>query len=195
MNNPEDKRVLRTKKSIRGAFISLLEICPLSKITVKALAEEAGINRKTFYMYYSGIADLLEQIEQELIEKYRPLLCTIDLAGGTFTPLNFFSEFNAIVENDMKLYELFYRNGLIPHLLNKIRVIIIDIFMEQLPPASNPEHYRLRLSAEYAATGILSMLSLWIATRECSLEEFTELAANLTIRGFRSLVPGETGSE
>ena len=192
MTNLADKRVLRTKKSIRDAFIALLETRSISRITVKALAEEAGINRKTFYMYYSGIEELLEQIEQDLIEKYRPLLSTIDLTGGTFTPLNFFSEFNVIVSHDMKLYELLYRDGLIPHLLNQIRVIIIDTFMEQLPAVTGPEHYRLRLAAEYAATGILSMLSLWIATRECSLEDFTELAANLTLRGFLTLGQAET---
>ena len=55
MNLPEkptDRRVLRTKKNIRQAFLHLLSEKSLSQITVKELSDLADINRKTFYMYY-----------------------------------------------------------------------------------------------------------------------------------------------
>ena len=50
-----DRRVLRTKKNIRQAFLHLLSEKSLSQITVKELSDLADINRKTFYMYYSNI--------------------------------------------------------------------------------------------------------------------------------------------
>ena len=51
-----------TKKEIIAAFFRLLEIKPLSKITVKSIVEECGINRNTFYYHYKDIYDLVDDI-------------------------------------------------------------------------------------------------------------------------------------
>ena len=49
--NLPDRRILRTKKAIRDAFLTMLADMPFEDITVSALSEYAGINRKTFYLY------------------------------------------------------------------------------------------------------------------------------------------------
>lgn len=51
-----------TKKEIIAAFFRLLEQKPLSKITVKSIVEECGINRNTFYYHYKDIYDLIDDI-------------------------------------------------------------------------------------------------------------------------------------
>ena len=38
-----------TRRAIRASFLKLLEKEPISKITVKDIASECGINRNTFY--------------------------------------------------------------------------------------------------------------------------------------------------
>ncbi len=56
-----------TKKLIFDTFIEQLEKKPFDKITVKDIVESCGINRNTFYYYYSDIYDLLEEVfTQEL---------------------------------------------------------------------------------------------------------------------------------
>jgi len=40
------------------------------KITVKKLAELANINRKTFYLHYNSLDDLLDELIQEGIDEY-----------------------------------------------------------------------------------------------------------------------------
>ncbi|MBQ6042884.1 MAG: TetR/AcrR family transcriptional regulator [Clostridia bacterium] len=66
MKNSADKRVVRTKNAIRNAFASLYSEMPFEDITVTDLARRAGINRKTFYNYYSGVHSIAEEIESEL---------------------------------------------------------------------------------------------------------------------------------
>ena len=44
-----DRRVIRTKRSIRMALTRLLAAKPLGEITVTELSKAADINRKTFY--------------------------------------------------------------------------------------------------------------------------------------------------
>lgn len=51
-----------TKNIISEAFIAQLNRKPFDKITIKDIVEEAGVNRNTFYYYYSDVYDLLEEI-------------------------------------------------------------------------------------------------------------------------------------
>ncbi len=56
-------RQVRTKRRIREALATLLEETSIEKITVKALADQADIDRKTFYLHYGSIGDLLAEIQ------------------------------------------------------------------------------------------------------------------------------------
>ena len=85
-SNYQDKRVIRSKKAIREAFFAELQKKDYGKITITDIANEAGINRKTFYTYYDGVEDLLEEIETELIDKFRPLFSTLNLKSTTSSP-------------------------------------------------------------------------------------------------------------
>lgn len=62
-----DLRVKKTRKSIFDAFIALRAKKPLEKITVKELADEAMINKATFYLHFNDIYHLSDAIENELI--------------------------------------------------------------------------------------------------------------------------------
>lgn len=62
-----DRRVVRTRAAIDRAFRKLLARMPYNKITVSAVAREAGINRKTFYLHYLSIDELLAHIIQKAV--------------------------------------------------------------------------------------------------------------------------------
>lgn len=48
-----------TKHAIATAFEDLLETTPLERVSVAAIAKQAGINRQTFYYHFHDIHDLL----------------------------------------------------------------------------------------------------------------------------------------
>jgi len=62
-----DRRVIKTKHSIREALVTLIEKKGFDAITVTDLTETANINRGTFYLHYEDKFDLLRKIEEELI--------------------------------------------------------------------------------------------------------------------------------
>lgn len=62
-----DGRVKYTKMVIRTAFMKLLDEHPVDKITVTGICELAGINRATFYRYYSDQYELLSVLENEML--------------------------------------------------------------------------------------------------------------------------------
>lgn len=62
-----DKRVEKTQKAIKEAFIELRAKKPLEKITVTELCRLACINKSTFYDHYEDIYALSEHLESETV--------------------------------------------------------------------------------------------------------------------------------
>ena len=62
-----DLRIIKTRKSIREAFLELRSQKALEKIKVTRLCELAMINKTTFYKHYQDIYALSEEIENETI--------------------------------------------------------------------------------------------------------------------------------
>ena len=64
----KDLRVSRTLKAIRSAFYDLVLTKDYSDISITELTDRAEINRKTFYLHYSSLEDLVKEVEQEIVE-------------------------------------------------------------------------------------------------------------------------------
>lgn len=77
-NRHVDPRVQKTREAIREAFRQMVCEMPAEKITVKELAERARIHRKTFYLHYTCIEALFEDMIRELIEDYSAQIAKID---------------------------------------------------------------------------------------------------------------------
>ena len=56
-----------TKQKLQDAFWDIHREKTIEKITVREIAERAGVNRSTFYAYYKDVYDILEQAEDEII--------------------------------------------------------------------------------------------------------------------------------
>ena len=74
-----DRRTLYTKRVIKEALIDLMRSKPFPKITVKELCAAAEINRGTLYLHYLDIADVLDDIENEILDATKDDLARINL--------------------------------------------------------------------------------------------------------------------
>ncbi len=63
-----------TKRAIKESFWKLLNEKPLSQISVRAIVEDCGINRNSFYYHFQDIPSLIEEIVMDaanaLISEY-----------------------------------------------------------------------------------------------------------------------------
>ena len=70
-----------TKQAIKASFLKLLNQRPLSKITVRDIVEDCGINRNSFYYHFADIPALLAEIvteqTEQLIQAY-PSISSLD---------------------------------------------------------------------------------------------------------------------
>ena len=68
-----DRRVKKTKKQLRLALMHLMTQKSAKSISVRELAEQADINRSTFYIHYKDVNDLLLHLEDEMAERLSEL--------------------------------------------------------------------------------------------------------------------------
>lgn len=193
MNLPEkptDRRVLRTKKNIRQAFLHLLSEKSLSQITVKELSNLADINRKTFYMYYSNIEDIFAELEDELVLKLVHVFEKELFQKEMFNSYSFFENLNRTIQEDIGLYRILNHSDLLPHLIQRAKNALIEVFFRKYNISADSDNKRYILYAEYAASGILSMYTKWFSRDfHMSLEELTRTAAEITLYGLQHLLP------
>ena len=63
-----DLRIQKTEAAVKEAYLELRHRKPIEKITVTELSKLAGINKATFYLHYSGIYSLADEMEDEIID-------------------------------------------------------------------------------------------------------------------------------
>ena len=59
----------QTKHMIRSSFMKLLNERPLSKITVKDITDDCGINRNSFYYHYQDIPSLIQEVLTDEVDR------------------------------------------------------------------------------------------------------------------------------
>jgi AcrR family transcriptional regulator len=65
----KDRRVRRTERALRGAFVALVLERGYEKVSVEDITERADVARATFYAHYAGKDELLTSVFTELVDE------------------------------------------------------------------------------------------------------------------------------
>ncbi|MGG3188448.1 TetR/AcrR family transcriptional regulator [Priestia megaterium] len=69
-----DLRVIRTRKMIKESFIDLIQEKGYESITIRDIADNALINRATFYLHYVDKQDLVDKLIDEVFEELTDII-------------------------------------------------------------------------------------------------------------------------
>lgn len=73
-----DRRSARSREQLRDALAAEIQATgDLSRVTVTAVTERAGLTRRTFYSHFHDIPDLVDAIEREALVDIRRLVAAI----------------------------------------------------------------------------------------------------------------------
>ncbi len=72
--NPEDRRARRSRKLLKESLLELMKRKTFSDISVRDVTDAADMNRATFYLHYSGTAELLQSVEEDLLSELQALV-------------------------------------------------------------------------------------------------------------------------
>ena len=161
-----DRRVLRTRKAIMDAFSDLIAEQSIEKVSISALARKANIDRKTFYLHYSSINDLVNSFIRQHLER----LLAVIKEHADESPVDqlhpLLQEANALFEENIPMWT---------HLADNLSTDqIIDIIADSLGPAivnaglaKEEDMYRFEdllalARIRYALAGGLSLYTFWL---------------------------------
>ncbi|MCR5370497.1 MAG: TetR family transcriptional regulator C-terminal domain-containing protein [Clostridium sp.] len=159
--NRTDRRVVRTKRAIRNAFAKLVSVKPLPEITVRELSDEADINRKTFYNYYSDIYQVMDEVENEIVTAFTEALRSVDLAEALKNPNLIVSRMMNIINDDSDFYGHVFSLGVNATLLEKLIRVMKDMIREEVNRTLMVDPELLDFALDFEISGIISAYQAW----------------------------------
>lgn len=182
-----DKRCRKTRKAIKTALIRLMSEKDISDITITEIAEEADINRKTFYDHYRDLYGILDEIENDLIEKLFHILDGADILKSMYNPYPLLKELTSEINKDFEFYKLLVQSKDYNSLLNKIKGVFKERFLELSRETIKTDKELLSFVIDFIASGITSVYKAWFSSeRNISLEQLSKSMSLLIGNGLNS---------
>ena len=191
VQKPVDRRVLKTKRAIRNAFAKLMVEKDINDITVMELSETADINRKTFYNYYSGVYQVVEDIENDIISSYERLLGDVQFRESMNAPYQLFERFSQLINMDPEFFGyLLTMNGNIA-LITRIMTLIKDKTREKMTSQLAIEDYKADIMIDFVLSGMLSVYQHWFSSdRSVPPEEVAQIISTMSFSGINGMLNG-----
>ena len=185
MEKKQDRRVRKSKDSLKNSLIELMQSKSVNNITVKELVIKADLNRSTFYNYYCDIPDMLKKLEEELYTEFLYTIerhiykCdkNIDISDGT---LEFIEDMCNVIKDNYDFCKcIFSKNGDL-NFLFELEEIIENHLRDQLKEKFDRKVDHLSYVYSFFKSGYIGILKTWMkgGCKE-STKEIADLTYNL----------------
>ena len=190
-----DRRIVRSRTAILSAFERLLMEKPLADITVSAIAREANVDRKTFYVHFGTVDGLLDAIAVDVVEMI------VDSVEKTLASMNgdaneralgaaatFFKTVNEALCNNLLLNRQLIENIPLDDFMARLRVPLEHEIAERglLPEGIKDEMFEYYLA--FLLSGIIGIYRTWaLSDGSVAIERVSAVANDLTLNGLSSL--------
>jgi len=128
----ENQRIRVSKKMLKDALTKLLSKKPINRISIKEICDVAGVNRTTFYKYYTDEYSLLLEIEQEYLDL---------LVEGLSDETDRFEKLLIVLSQNPTLTQILFLNDTRHSLFKKMfkMPLMTDILKKSTSEAMAPE--------------------------------------------------------
>ncbi len=158
-----DRRVLRTRRAIMEAFEKLLGERGLEGITVSAIAREADIDRKTFYLHYKSVNDLVSFKTEESLER---IALALEEHGEDAPPIErvhiVLMEVNAILLENIDAYCQIAASLSVNQALVRFEASVLSVLAKRDVDQSLIDNQQIRMQLQFYIAGAMSLYSTWL---------------------------------
>lgn len=178
----QPEKTARTKQSIIDAYWEIAKEQGVRNVTVNAVALTAGLNRATFYVYFTDLDDLLYQAEEQVLEVLLQKMSAVlehglpdDISKAAVSVLE------VLVEYNDKLFLLLGRNG-DPNFVSLFRETASKLF-ELVFKSQTASAYQEYVVA-YVSSAFIGLICYWNESgKKISIEELASICRSLTLGG------------
>ena len=141
---------------LANAFWTLLEHHRLANITVGMVAEQAELNRGTFYYHFKSMDDLVDRvIEDEILGNGSILQNMLSLVAGSSTA----NGFEAFIKQDIERIALLIKQGGMDSFSIKIKCLMFGTWKAILCDEGEELSPSTRMIIEYSTSGVIGIIA------------------------------------
>ncbi len=165
----EDLRTKRTRKMILEAFINLVEEKGYEHVTVSDIANQAMINRATFYAHFKDKQDVYDYIFKEALEQFMNVLAPVQLGRTNQLQLHAIEQIITHIFEKIQENRVFFKTVLNAHGNEQLRKQISQILRSTYANIFDQVEIRekdfivpIDFIIEYMSSTFMSSLHWWI---------------------------------
>lgn len=162
MANPNDRRVRKTKKLMTDALAKLLSEKPLNNITVREIADEADINRGTFYLHYKDVFDMVEKIQDEIFDKFNTIISEYLPTNGTKTLFPFLDKLCELLSENANLARVLVGNNGDAAFINKLKNVVRRKILSDVSSVSSENKKEFDFLFSFISSGCIGICHEWL---------------------------------
>lgn len=182
MATKNNRRTIVTKKLLKTALMELMQEKQFSHITIKELCEKADLNRTTFYLHYTNLDVLLNEIEEETAQETLEYIHNIQSSNDETSQITIFLYY---IKENSSLFRTLLCNNPNGAFRDTFLSNLMDNTRETMPTFKNP--HQTYLVQNFILAGSLNVITKWI---EDYFEIPVDYLANLIFDMTRSVASG-----
>ncbi|MFV0363007.1 MAG: TetR/AcrR family transcriptional regulator [Suipraeoptans sp.] len=184
-----DRRIAKTKKAIRKSFVDLLTKKNINDITITDIADSADITRKTFYNYYSGVYQVVDEIENEIITAFEADLIDFDFNRDIQNPSVIFKKISKIINDDVDFYGLLFMENSYTNLTSKIVLVLKEKTIAFFAVKNTSDMEIIQIITDYTISGIVSVYQSWFnSDRKMPLDNLAKIVSDILLHGIKHIL-------
>lgn len=170
----QDRRIIKSKKAIKKAFMSILATKDINDITIKNIADLADVDRKTVYNYYNGTYEILNEIENEMVSTINDAVASLDLEGNLDQQINIFKKITEVINENFEFYSILMKLNYDSQLIKKLISLFSEYAKKILNKFKLPNGVSVEFASTFIASGVLNTYYKWFnSERSISLDDLS----------------------
>lgn len=186
-----DRRVVRTRKAIREAFFKLMEEQDYHKITIASIAREADIDRKTFYLHYDSVSDLVDEVirdeAQHIVDSCRDALHSGD--GKRLDVSRLFESISLAMAPDVSRSKRVLQHVSLQDVLDRLEASLVTVLMEDNLLGLRRDDPYVSYIVSFFCAGLVAVYRRWlISDSEIPLDSLAERTSVCMFEGLNGVL-------
>lgn len=186
-----DRRVVRTRKAIREAFFKLMEEQDYHKITIASIAREADIDRKTFYLHYGSVSDLVDEVirdeAQHIVDSCRDALSSGD--GKRLDVSRLFESISLALAPDVSRSKRVLQHVSLQDVLDRLEASLVTVLMEDNLLGLRRDEPYVSYIVSFFCAGLVAVYRRWlISDSDVPLDNLAEATSVCMFEGLNGVL-------
>lgn len=150
-----------TKRAIKASFLKLLNEQPLSKISVRDIVEDCGINRNSFYYHFQDIPTLIREIVKEQMDNIIASFPTVNRLDECVEAI-----FHTASENKRAVRNIYnsVNRDIYEHAVMQLCEYLVETYFQTVFPEAKLDESEKELAVRFFKCEIFGLFFEWVET-------------------------------